>query len=221
VSGDGGSLIKPKWRRSRKRWKRRASVRRIWSEMPQKFSPTAGLQMRHRRSRSRAAGARYQLGGMAGSRVSPEMAPASPYYLRAPDASRKGPTAAGVAAGIMITLLSGLSEWGAAALLWSNQRASATRRASRSCMAPRFTAAGAKAIRDHADRAQHAGAPAETGRKVIGFAVSRMAATRPKYCRSRSTPASAPRPVAQSAADASRPSRRPRRAFDISGSGRK
>jgi ribosomal-protein-alanine N-acetyltransferase len=52
----------------------------------------------------------------------------------------------------------------------------AMHRNSRSFTAPRFTAAGAKRIRGHADRAQHAGAPPEVGRKIIGFAASRMAA---------------------------------------------
>ena len=75
------------WHRSRKRSKRRASARRIWSATPRKFSPTAGRPMRRRRSRSTPS-PRPTSPGWRGwvPRVNPETAPARPYYLRAPDA---------------------------------------------------------------------------------------------------------------------------------------
>ena len=92
VSGDGSSLIRPQRRADRGGAATpRGSARRIWSATPPQFSPSAGRPMRRRRSRS-IRSRRLISPGWRGSAaaVSPDTAPARPYYLRAPDA--KPPT---------------------------------------------------------------------------------------------------------------------------------
>ena len=66
---------------------RRVSARCIWSATPPEYSPSAGRRMR-RRPFSVDAQPAPDIAWVAwlGAAVSPDTAPARPFYLRAPDA---------------------------------------------------------------------------------------------------------------------------------------
>jgi len=89
VSGNGNPLISRSWYRSRKPSTPRICFRRIWlARRKNSRRPLAGAGASALQGRS-AARARYHLVAWVGAAVSPQSAPAKPYYLRAPDASRR------------------------------------------------------------------------------------------------------------------------------------
>ena len=146
VSGDG-SCADPAARRADRRGARRmrGSARRIWSATPRRFSPSAGRRMRRRRSRStRKPAPDIAWVAWLGAAVSPNTAPARPFYLRAPDAKpakdapqkpRRRPPHDGMALRTVERRHGG----------GRTREACAMRRGSRSFTAHRFTAAGVKA----------------------------------------------------------------------------
>ena len=196
--------------------RRRGSARRIWSAMPRKISPSAGRRTRRRRSGRCAACARYRLGGLARRRGQPgHRAGAAVLSARARRQAVTEPAAR--------CRRSPPHHDGVACRLVARRHpvvepaARATRRGSPNCMAPRFTAAGAKAnSSDMLSERNTLVHRLRLGRKIIGFVVSRMAADEAEILSiAVDAEPSRPRPVAQPAADASRPSRRPRRAHRV------
>ena len=151
-----------------------------------------------------------------GAAVNPESAPARPYYLRAPDAKPpKDPlSACSAAVGIMMAWFSDWWRGGTAVVEPASLRDAARLAQLHGASFHRGWGEGEFEVmlterNTLVHRLRH-------GRKVIGFAVSRMAADEAGIIvdRHRRDPAR-PRPVAQPAADASRPSRRPRRAHGV------
>ena len=141
-----------------------------------------------------------------------------PYYLRAPDAKpSKGSAARKPSAARPRHDGTGSPNCGAAAPRWSNPR--------RLRDAPRLAQLhGASFHRGWGEGEFEAMLTERNtlvhrlriGRKIIGFAVSRMAADEAEILSiAVAAEPSRPRPVPQSAADPSRPSRRPRRAHRI------
>ena len=151
VSGDGGSLVKPKVAPiSPRRSRRRASARRIWSAMPPGFSPTAGRRTRRRRSRSIRC-RRPTSAGWRGSAPPSVRKPRRPVPIicARPTPSRQRIRCSGRRRrhhdGRPAAILVFQMAEAAVLPLWSNRSHCVTPQGWRNCMAPRFIAAGAKA----------------------------------------------------------------------------
>jgi len=163
VGGDGSSLNQAEGRADRGSSTRRAPVRHIWSAMRRGFLADRWPADAAPPFKIVSSQRPISPGGVAGCRRRSRELTGRPYYLRAPDAKPpKDPLVRrGTADG---TAMTWLSEW------WSGGTAviepASSRDAARlgNCMAHSVsTAAGRRRIRGHADRAQYARSPAQTG----------------------------------------------------------